>query len=103
MTHTPTPWKMFTTEIGTYIGVGEETGEGILDVGFGVWRSPDEAKENAAFIVKACNLHEELVDALKRIHNRSLPFFDDDDKERRRQLSHVKSIAEIALAKAGAL
>jgi hypothetical protein len=64
--HTPTPWKVFTTRNGYFIGIGEPTGEGITDRSFGVWRgSGAEALANATFIVRAVNVHDDLIEALK--------------------------------------
>ena len=66
---TPTPWKVFTTPDGTkVVGIGELTGEGVADAGFGIWRDGAEAMANAALIVKAVNrdhLFDELVEALE--------------------------------------
>ena len=63
--HTPTPWRVFTSKDGRYLGVGEETGDGILANGYGMWRDGDEAIANAALIVRAVNSHAELVAALE--------------------------------------
>ena len=69
MPHTKTPWKVFTSKSGnTYIGIGEESGDGIVDAGFGLWRDSDEAKPNAEFIVKAVNAHDDLVSLLQEAH-----------------------------------
>ncbi len=59
--HTPTPWS-----IGQFDQVsidGKGTADSICVKGFSLSHSP-EAKANAAFIVRAVNSHEELVQAL---------------------------------------
>lgn len=64
--HTPTPWRVFRTENGLhYMGVGDAEGGGILDAGFGLWRSGPEAEANAEFACRAVNAHEMLVSALQ--------------------------------------
>tara|TARA_R110000868_G_scaffold23596_3_gene94767 strand:- start:192 stop:503 length:312 start_codon:yes stop_codon:yes gene_type:complete len=69
-THTPTPWI-----------VSPPLGEGAIQIqstglnAYGNWivaEVPDrteEDKANAAFIVRACNAHEELVAALEELLN----------------------------------
>jgi hypothetical protein len=55
--HTPGPWRVFTTTHGKVIGMGERTGEGIADCGFGVWRGGDaEAVANAHLMAAAPEL-----------------------------------------------
>lgn len=63
--HTPTPWKVFRSNKGTYIGIGESEGGGVCDAGFGVWRSGKERDANAELIVRAVNAHDDLVKALE--------------------------------------
>lgn len=63
--HTATPWKIFRTKTGVYIGVGDKDGQGILDAGFGVWSDGAEREANASFAVLAVNCHDELVAALE--------------------------------------
>ena len=66
MTNTPIPWKVFRAKTGVYIGVGEqENGAGILDAGFGLWRSGNERDANAELAVRAVNCHDDLVAALQ--------------------------------------
>jgi hypothetical protein len=59
---TPGPWRVFTTPDGRdMIGIGEATGEGVVDCGFGVWRSGDEKLANAHLIAAAPALYEALA------------------------------------------
>lgn len=62
---TTTPWKVFKASNGYIVGIGDKDGGGIVDAGFGLWRDGPEREANAAFIVKAVNAHDELVDALQ--------------------------------------
>lgn len=56
---TPGPWKVFTAPNGTMlIGIGEATGEGVFDCGFGVWRSDEEKLANAHLAAAAPALYE---------------------------------------------
>ena len=57
--HTPGPWRVFTARGNRHkiIGIGEMTGEGITDCGFGVWRGGSaEAVANANLIAAAPEL-----------------------------------------------
>ena len=56
--HTPGPWRVFTTlSGGQIIGIGELTGDGVADCGFGVWRGgSEEALANARLIAAAPDL-----------------------------------------------
>ncbi|MEN9393199.1 MAG: hypothetical protein RLZZ104_1542 [Pseudomonadota bacterium] len=61
---TPGPWKAFfgTENNKVLIGIGEDTGEGITDCGFGLWRGKDEeANANAHLIAAAPELYEALL------------------------------------------
>lgn len=60
--HTPTPWKTMT--LNPYIFSGEEPEE-IAVARFDMKLPLDQQKANAAFIVKAVNCHEELLEAAK--------------------------------------
>lgn len=69
--HTPTPWKLFTAQDGTkFLGIGDDTGGGITDGGFGLWRDDEEALANARRIV-AC------VNACAGIETETLENFED--------------------------
>ena len=61
-THTPTPWHTVAEskyhKLCTTIRCGED--KGVADV----YGTDEEAVANAAFIVRACNGHEELLAAL---------------------------------------
>lgn len=58
--HTPLPYKAFYTNNKLrLLGIGQDTGEGITDSGFGLWEEEKQAKANADFIVRACNSHYE--------------------------------------------
>ena len=56
-THSPLPWNVVAWATGEHFVV-DEFGANVLN------RSGSLA-ENAAFIVRACNSHQQLVDALK--------------------------------------
>ena len=60
---TPGPWRIFKSTDGTkIIGIGELTGEGVTDSGFGLWRgNSDEATANACLIAAAPELYAALV------------------------------------------
>jgi hypothetical protein len=76
--HTPTPWKVYNRGdqiTGTYARyrIEYETPDlrsVIADIE-PKWLCPEhgDAQANAAFIVKACNAHEELVDMLQFVLN----------------------------------
>lgn len=57
---TPTPWKIFRAKNGVYLGIGQESGEGIVDCGFGLWRDGKERDANAELIVEAVNNYATL-------------------------------------------
>ena len=59
------PWRVFTTKDGSkLVGVGEQTGEGITDCGFGMWGGGDaEALANAHLIAASPDLYEALKEA----------------------------------------
>jgi len=69
MKHTPTPWEVNDDDsgiIGTW-GPDEDDWGLICATDYAISSSvPEEQRPaNAAFIVKACNAHDELVEALK--------------------------------------
>lgn len=62
-THTPTPWKVeYDTETGINIGSNSELVAKAV-------KTVSNSKENAAFIVRAVNAHEELVEIAKAYRN----------------------------------
>ena len=62
MNHTPTPWDLRSRSITV-----KDNGEDIVaEANGGLSGTIGEAVANAAFIVRACNSHEALVDALSR-------------------------------------
>jgi hypothetical protein len=65
--HTPGPWRIFTNTDGSkLIGIGELTGDGIADCGFGLWRGGEaEAIANARLIAAAPEMFEALQDILE--------------------------------------
>ena len=61
MTHTPGPWKLFTTpDGGRIVGIGDVNAEGVTDCGFGLWRDGPEMMANAQLIAAAPDLLEAL-------------------------------------------
>jgi len=62
--HTPTPWTARGERIvaDRPIGFGGYNEDDILSLA----RSPEVRRANAAFIVLACNAHEQLVEALRK-------------------------------------
>jgi hypothetical protein len=62
---TPGPWRAFKTRDGLkVIGIGELTGDGIADGGFGLWRDGPEALANAHLIAAAPELHAALIEVV---------------------------------------
>ncbi len=57
MNHTPTPWKVFRTNMGNVAAI-ETSNPGEIVAGL-------VRGEDAAFIVLACNYHERLVEILE--------------------------------------
>lgn len=60
--HTPLPWKQHTGNGKTYANVRGADDRWVADCGS---RSDDIAQANAAFIVRACNCHDDLLAALQ--------------------------------------
>ena len=67
--HTPGPWKVISKYVSPVQGVGaaiEDTKENrVVAELFGTDEFVPEAKSNAAFIVKAVNAHDALLEALE--------------------------------------
>jgi hypothetical protein len=84
--HTPLPWCVF-DEDGYYPGIESDGGKGQSIVLYGEsfedcgvrGETHDQALVNAEFIVRACNSHYELLEALRgvvRVADRSTVEFD---------------------------
>ena len=68
--HTPTPWKMSEENIGRYDGGIYADAKHITDrieIATVEGQGEQRQKANAQFIVKACNLHDELVGIIKEL------------------------------------
>lgn len=65
--HTPLPWKVYYAKNNgqLVLGTGEENGQAIQNHNGSFWRDDAEAKANCEFVVKACNAHYELLEALE--------------------------------------
>ncbi len=63
--HTPTPWKFENRDEDNYLAGPE--GQFVISL---VGSPDDEDKENAAFIVRAVNAHEELLKRLKECYEK---------------------------------
>jgi hypothetical protein len=80
MTHTPTPWSSYSTSDGTnrrhqIVSIGKTIAHIYCTKG-----NEDEDVANAAFIVKACNAHDELVAALEHARDKMWEYgFSEDD------------------------
>ena len=61
--HTPGPWKQHATPGKIYASVRGADGRCVADCGS---RSDVIAQANAEFIVRACNAHDDLLEALQR-------------------------------------
>lgn len=91
--HTPTPWKVYQFG-GVQIGQ-EDTGEAICSM----WGDKSEGDANAAHIVKCVNMHDGLVEALRRLKQEC----EADGLDRKAGYDCWISIANETLKKAGAL
>lgn len=75
--HTPTPWYFdFEKSYGANHGPEWETRS--APAGRGIWTAHCQSGHDAAFIVKAVNCHEELVEALKSVKESLLDIHRDD-------------------------
>jgi len=74
MKHTDLPWRVSEVAL-TRI----ESGDATICSSWVYGRSSTEEKANAAFIVKACNNHYQLIDALRELHR--VASFTDYSKE----------------------
>ena len=64
--HTPGKWDYKPTSHGDF-NICEKAGLAVAVVVQNGFRPPQETMANAAFIVKACNCHDELVGALEDV------------------------------------
>lgn len=73
MTHTPTPWKAMGNEArGFQIHTNYANGKPAPHLNHWIATlrcesCPGDAEANAAFIVRACNVYEELLQALRNV------------------------------------
>jgi pyrroloquinoline quinone (PQQ) biosynthesis protein C len=93
--HTSGPWRTFDAftdvEIVTDRPTANET-ESIVQ-----FKGQSNARANAAFIVRACNSHADLIQALEFV---SMTFADMEASERKGYLTECPKIVAAALAKA---
>ena len=61
MSHTPVPWKFGQHSLAIYADNGVE----IASTHAGAWGMMSDPWANGQFIVRACNAHEDLVEACK--------------------------------------
>lgn len=75
--HTPLPWKVYYAKNNGQIilGTGEENGCAIQNHSGAFWRDDEEAKANAEFVVRACNSHYELLEALEQVIDHCVRYF----------------------------
>ena len=58
---TPGPWRVYRTATGFVMGIGDDSGDGITDGRFALWRGhDDEAEANARLIAAAPDMYEAL-------------------------------------------
>lgn len=110
--HTPGPWNFKDRENGndaqaefpTKINFGlEGYGVGSVVGSVYVWmRDLDTAKANAAFIVRACNSHDDLLAALQSISTLASCAPNDDEKISGQEFTRIMNTARAAIAKATA-
>lgn len=63
--HSPLPWKIVTMDNGKYGWIEDSTGEQVM--GLGTLRYSINPEITAEFIVRACNAHEELIEACGKV------------------------------------
>lgn len=71
--HTPTPWTIetvqtsvgFVYKIGPFPWIGDKVNHACIYVDYN--NNAPTLKANAEFIVRACNAHDDLVDALEAV------------------------------------
>jgi hypothetical protein len=90
MSHTPTPWNTNSPDETLILGPDFQVVATTFQDEEDYQANHDNRYEDAQFIIKACNTHDELVEALKAVCRETTK-------------GRVFRIAEAALAKAGAL
>ena len=97
-THTPTPWQVTPDGRARVRLVHVETSlDNPHGAGLPICSIPTARQYDAAFIVRACNAHDELVEVARAF----ISFLDDDSQSDRRRIACYEA-AKAALAKAGA-
>ncbi len=105
--HTPTPWAIWVSPLDRTINISSAAGdEFVCACGVEVPGVEDTARmaADAAFIVKACNAHHPLVEALKELVSRvedcdnprdqGLPSHDDSMQAARAVLASLEQDAQ---------
>jgi hypothetical protein len=97
MTYTPTPWHILREGDGV-IAIGNKSLPHVAVVRYShnPALSKETGKANAAHIVKCVNMHDKLVEALKRLSS-ATPVIIGGDRD---QLDEAEEYAEIVLAEA---
>ncbi len=97
--HSPLPWKLIES-VDLDNRIRDATDYWICDVGYS-HNETDTA--NAAFIVRACNSHADLLEALKRLieADDSIPFDVWSEEARYHNLKSAFTHARKAIEKAG--
>ncbi len=102
-THTPLPWRIGVRTAHSKRDIYGPKGE-LVTLSDAVFTSLEEAQANAAFIVRACNNHYDLIAALEAIMARLKGEFDHPALMAIGPLSttdaDIGTIAEAALSKA---
>ena len=89
--HSPSPWEIVTMDNGKYGWIEDSTGEQVM--GLGTLRYSINPEITADFIVRACNAHEELLEAMKKVEGM---IYDSDCKTAR----DAAEILQAVIAKA---
>ena len=86
MTHTPTPYRVTGSEVNTSMWIVDAKNRRICTI-----KTCDHDNDNAAFIVRCCNSHDELVKALEAMIHCETAY--------ERATAYHKSIAALAAAR----
>lgn len=99
MNHTPTPWELKNYANGDVVEIqGLRDGIFVPIAAFRVADVGQWQKENAAFIVRAVNAHDELLKCAKTFRRFILSFYEGEDDDMA-PTDTLKAV-EIAIAKA---